>query len=256
VLTDAKGARASGVEYVGARGERHTQEAQLVILAAYSFQTPRILLNSATTKHPDGLGNSSGMLGKCMMTHTSGNVFGLFREDTENYRGTTGGQLLGQDDYEKDPRRGYINSAQWLIANALKPNDLLGIANSRIDLFGGELHKFMSTAVHHLATMTFVGESLPNPGNRLTLSRERDRFGVPIAQVTHAFGPEDILCFDAGMKQGTEIFKAAGAYDAWPSGRVKMHTMGGAIMGQDPSKSVTNSFGQLHDIPNLFRRRT
>jgi glucose dehydrogenase len=54
------------------------------------------------------------------------------------------------------------------------------------------------------------------------------------------------------MKQGTEIFKAAGAYDAWPSGRVKMHTMGGAIMGRDPSKSVTNSFGQLHDIPNLF----
>jgi hypothetical protein len=120
------------------------------------------------------------------------------------------------------------NSAQWLIANALKPNDLLGIANSRIDLFGQELHTFMHAATHHLATMTSVGERLPNPDNQLRLSREKDRFGVPIAQVTHSFGSEDIRCFDAGMKQGIDIFKAAGAYEVWPSRRVKMHTMGGS----------------------------
>ena len=102
----------------------------------------------------------------------------------------------------------------------------------------------------------FVDEATMQPpeglNNRLTLSREKDRFGMPLARVTHAFSPADIECFETGMKQGVEIFKAAGAYDVWPSGRVKMHTMGGAIMGRDPAKSLANSFGQLHDIPNLF----
>ena len=70
--------------------------------------------------------------------------------------------------------------------------------------------------------------------------------------MTHEFGPDDIQCFDAGMKQGQEIFKAAGAHDVWTGGRFRMHAMGGIIMGDHPKASVTNSYGQTHDIVNLF----
>ena len=252
MLTTPKGDRATGVEYFDSNGQRHVQEAQLVILAAYSFQTLRILLNSGTAKHPNGLANSSGLVGKYMMTHTSGNIYGLFREQTENYRGTVGGQLLSQDDYAKDPRRGYINSAQWLIANALKPNDLLGIVNTRADLFGDGLHEFMHTAAKHLATMTFVGEDLPNLHNQVVLKNERDQYGFPLARANHDFGNDDIKCYEIGMKRGQEIFKAAGAYEVWASGRVRMHAMGGAIMGHDRQRSVVNSYGQSHDVSNLF----
>lgn len=253
VLVDERGRRAAGVEYYDANGRRQVQRARVVVLAAYSFQNPRILLNSATTAHPSGLANSSGMAGKFMMSHTTANVFGLFREETESYRGTTGGQLLSQEEYRKDPhQRGYVNSAQWLIANALKPNDLLGIVNSRPEIFGNALHKFMRIASKHLATMTFVGEDLPKADNALVLAKEKDKYGLPLARVAHTFGEDDIRCYEAGMRQGQAIFKAAGAYEVWMSKRARMHAMGGLIMGNDPRTSVTNSYGQTHDVPNLF----
>ncbi len=253
ILVDASGERASGLEYYDRHGERRIQPARVVIIAAYAFQTPRLLLNSANAKHPNGLANSSGTAGKFMMSHISGNIYGFFPEETENYRGATGGQLLSQEEYTKDPnRRGYVNSSQWLIANALKPNDLLGIVNSRPLVFGQALHDFMRRSAKHLATMTFVGEGLPNADNRLTLSQHKDRYGLPLAQSTHSFGASDFACYEAGMKQGQDIFRAAGGVDVWATAHVRMHAMGGVTMGRDAHKSVTNSYGQTHDVANLF----
>lgn len=248
VLTNEAGDRATGVEYYDAGGQREVLEADVVILAAFAFETPRILLNS----RKGGLANSSGTLGQFMMAHAAANVYGLFKEETQNYLGVTGGQLLSQENYAKDPQTGYVASSQWLIGNALKPNDLLGISNTRPDLFGEPLHEFLRTASHHLATMTFVGEGLPDAGNRLVLSEKKDRFGVPLAKVHHQFGPDSVRCWEAGMKQGKAIFQAARAYEVWASGRVQMHTLGGAIMGRSAKSSVANSYGQTHDVANLF----
>jgi hypothetical protein len=72
--------------------------------------------------------------------------------------GMTGGQLLNQDDYAKDPGKGFIGSSQWLIGNAMKPNDLLGIANTRPELFGEQLRSYLQMATRHLAVMTFCGD--------------------------------------------------------------------------------------------------
>jgi choline dehydrogenase-like flavoprotein len=252
VLTNTKGDRAHGVEYYDATGQRRVQEAAVVVLAAFAVQNPRILLNSATARHPQGLANSSGLVGRYLMAHSTANVFGLFKEETENFMGRTGGQLLSQEGYAKDPRKGYLGSSQWLIGNALKPTDLLGIANSRPELFGTALHEFLATASKHLATMTFVGEKLPNRDDCLVLSEKKDQYGFPLARITHAFGPDDLKCFEAGMTEGRAVFAAAGAYDVWVSGRARMHLMGGALMGRDARTSVTNSYGQTHDIGNLF----
>jgi choline dehydrogenase-like flavoprotein len=248
VLTNRKGDLATAVEYRDAKGRRSVLEANVVVLAAYAFEIPRILLNS----REGGIANSSGMVGRYMMAHTTSNIYGLFNEETENHMGMTGGQLLSQHDYAKDPRKGYVASSQWLIGNALKPNDLLGICNTRADLFGEPLHEFLRTAARHLATMTFVGESLPEAENRLVLSGRKDRFGLPLASVRHRFGPDSVQCWQAGIEQGQEIFKAAGAHDVWTSRRAQMHTMGGAIMGRSARDSVTDSYGKTHDLANLF----
>ena len=253
VLTDGSRSKALGVEYYLASGEKQVQRARIVIVAAYSFQTPRILLNSATSRYPNGLANGSGRVGSYMMSHATSNVFGLFSEETKSYQGRTGGQLLCQDAYAKDPEaRGYVNSSQWLIANALKPNDLLGIVNSRPEIFGAALATFMQRAAKHAATMTFVGEDLPRPENRLSLQHGKDQYGFPLAHVIHNFGSDDLACYNAGMKQGHSVFEAAGAQEVWHTGRVRMHAMGGAIMGSDPGTSVTNSYGQTHEVDNLF----
>lgn len=252
VLVNEKGDRATGVEYFDAAGERRVQPAEVVILAAFAVQNPRILLNSASAKHPAGLANSSGTLGRYLMTHTNGRVAGLFREPTENWMGATGGQLLSQENYAKDPKKGYLSSSQWLIAQALKPNDLTGFANERPELFGRALDDFLKTAAQHLAGMVFCGENLPAPENRLTLSDKKDRFGMPLARMAHEFSADDLKGFEAGKQQGEAVLRAAGAYQVWTAGPHTMHILGGTIMGRDPKASVTNSYGQTHDITNLF----
>lgn len=252
VLTDESGRRAVGVEYFSSDGSRHELTAELVVLGAFAVQNPRILLNSTSAQHPQGLANSSGLVGRYMMAHSAANLFGMFEENTENEFGMTGGQLLCQDDYAKDPEKGYLGSSQWLIGNALKPTDLLGVANARGGLFGQELHSFMHRAASHLATMTLVGENLPQLENQVRLSNEKDRFGFSAARVEHAYSEDDNRCFEAAVARGLEVLEEAGAKEVWVGPKANMHIMGGCIMGRDQRSSVTDSFGRCHDVDNLF----
>ena len=249
VLMDKKGERATGVEYYDSKGVRHEQRADVVVLGAFTIENPRIMFNSATSKHKNGLGNSSGMLGKYIMSHPAVTAFGLFEEETQNHIGATGGQLLNQDRFPKD--KGAFGSQQWEIALALKPNDLLGIAMSRADLFGNDLHKFMEKASRSMTSMVAVAEDQPMIENRIELSGKKDKFGMPLALVRHTWHEETRKLFHDTAKEGLEIVKAAGAKEAWHSPPGGQHIMGGTIMGEDPAKSVTNENAQCHDIPNL-----
>jgi choline dehydrogenase-like flavoprotein len=254
VLTTADGARATGVEVAGSSGaERIRIEAPLVVLAAFAIENPRLLLASATDRHPKGLGNANDLVGRYVMTHTAGLVFGLFDEETQCWSGAFGGQLVNQDSYPKQThsKSGAFGSYQWMIAQAVKPNDLLGISTSRVDLFGQPLHEFMQRAAKGFASMTAVVEGLPVADNRVTLADTSDRLGVPQARVTHTSHPESVALWKASLAEGKEIFEAAGAAEAWTGGPGSMHIMGGTIMGRSARDSVTNSYGQVHGISNL-----
>jgi choline dehydrogenase-like flavoprotein len=253
ILTNADGTRATGVEVAMKDGSRQTVHANLVVLAAFAVENPRLLLVSATSKHPQGLGNSSGQVGRYIMTHAAGLVYGLFDEDTRPYMGAFGGQLVNQDSYPKATHRnsGAFGSYQWMIAQAVKPNDLLGIATTRPDLFGPALHVFMKRATRGFAGMTAVVEDLPVAENRVTLGAQHDGYGVPIARVTHDTHPESVSLWKASLAEGKEIMSAAGAEEVWTGPPGSMHIMGGTVMGTSAATSVTNSYGQLHDIPNL-----
>jgi choline dehydrogenase-like flavoprotein len=183
-------ARAIGVEAVGKDGSRHTIRADLVVLAAFTIENPRLLLASANEKHPQGLGNGAGLVGRYVMSHSAGLVFGLFDEDTQPYLGAFGGQLLNQDSYAKTThaKRGAFGSYQWMIAQAVKPNDLLGIAPTRADLFGPALHDFMKRATRGFAGMTAVIEDLPVADNRA------ERFVRRAACTSDAHGARRIDC--------------------------------------------------------------
>ncbi len=253
VLTDTAGQRATGVEYHDTAGNSRRVMAELVVLAAFAVQNPRLLLASASEQHPSGLANSSGLVGRYIMTHPGALIYGLFDEATQCHMGATGGQLINQDGYDKvrHAEKGAFGSYSWLIAQAVKPTDLLGIATTRPDLFGNDLHAFMQNAAHHFATMTGVIEDLPVADNRVELSERRDRFGIPLAQVTHTTHPDSKRLWQAALEEGQEIFRAAGAREVWTGPQAAMHIMGGTIMGRDAATSVCNEFGQTHDIPNL-----
>lgn len=252
VLTDSSGARSTGVEYRDHLGRLHIQLAEAVVMAAFTIQNPRLLLASRSAKHPNGLANSSGLVGKYIQSHTAATIFGLFDEDTQNYMGVSTGQLINQDGYkQKRKPGGAFGSYQWTIGNAKKPNDLAGIANTRIDLFGDDLHRFMARAARGLASMTSVIEDAPVLENRLRLSAKTDRWGVPLAEVTHNAAPETLALWEYVKREGLEVMKAAGAKDIWLGGYGALHLAGGTIMGKRAADSVTNSFGQTHDVPNL-----
>ena len=253
ILCNDSGEFATGVEYFDSSGAKSTQMADLVVLAAFTVQNPRLLLASATEQHKSGLANSSGNVGKYVMTHPAALVYGMFDEKTESYQGAFGGQLLNQDGYAKTTHAstGAFGSYQWMIAQAVKPNDLLGIANTRADLFGDALHSFMKNAARGFASMTAVIEDLPIVENSISLAKQKDRFGVPLARVTHTTHADSKALWQAALQEGKAVFTAAGAKDVWTGPQAAMHIMGGTIMGKESSSSVCNSYGQTHDISNL-----
>lgn len=254
ILSNEDGTRVIGVEAVEGNGTRLTLRSDLVVLAAFAIENPRLLLASANARHPQGLGNAHGFVGRYLMSHSAGLVYGLFDEDTRCYMGAFGGQLLNQDGYPKKThaRSGAFGSYQWMIAQAVKPNDLLGISTTRPDLVGAPLQVFMKRAARGFAGMTAVIEDLPLAANRVTLSEEKDALGVPLARAVHDAHAQSSALWEATLREGKAVFEAAGAREVWTGPRGSMHIMGGTIMGRSARDSVTNGVGQVHGLPNLF----
>lgn len=248
------GQRVESVDYVDTQdGSKTRVHADVVILAAFAIQNPRLLLASANAHHPNGLANSSGLVGHYLMTHPARSIYGLFDAETTPHLGATGGQLICHDGYlNKNGHKDSFGSYQWLIANALKPNDLLGFANTRPDIIGADLQPFMQKASSHMGTMVYVGEDIAQTQNRVVLSSNRDRFGTPLAKATHNTGIKTDKLSAHALAEGLSIFKAAGAASPWSGPAFGMHMMGGTIMGSKRSNSVCNAYGQSHDLSNLF----
>jgi choline dehydrogenase-like flavoprotein len=249
ILTD--GTRVTGVLFQHGN-DTYKQTARVVILAGYVVETPRLLLNSATPHFPDGLANSSGWVGKAIMTHSSQDVYGLLPEEVRLYKGTPV-LALTQHFYETDRNRGFARG-YTLSAHGARPVAMAGgIAAERMDgtlLWGKALRETMLD-YNYYARITLVGEVLPNPDNAVTLSDEKDEYGLPIPKVTFSYGENDKKLIAHAIEQMKRLIEAMGGT---PQHVVDdtAHLMGGCRMGKDPSTSVVNEFGQTHDIPNLF----
>jgi choline dehydrogenase-like flavoprotein len=254
VLVNDKGDRVTGVEYYDAKKERQVQEASVVVLAAWAAQNPRLMLCSSTDKHPKGLANASGLLGKYMMAHFASGTWAIFDEDVENHMGTVGAQFMSYERYAKDSHPGAFGSTYIVAGTALKTSDLSGFANARMDLFGPALADFMKSAKRGLSRISAFGEAMPNIENRIELASDKDEFGMPLAKFVHSFDDDAIGLWNANFEEGLKVAKAAGAKEAW-SGRGPMptiHLFGGTIMGTGAGDSIVNSYGQTHEIPNLY----
>ncbi len=241
---------AAGVEYADGEGRLHCERAGLIVLAASAVQNPRILLNSRCREWPDAPGNGSDLVGRYFMLDAVAPVFGMFEEETHNYQGVPAGQLIHRSVYVERPG-GPFGSYQWQIASSMKPNDMFGIALSRVDLFGEDLHDFIRAGAKHLAFMGAMVEQLPERGNRVTLSERRDRFGAPLARIEHTFGQDVPALIEHCREEGLAVMRAAGAREQWTGPMGAGHIAGGTIMGESAGSSVCDSFGRLHEVPNI-----
>jgi choline dehydrogenase-like flavoprotein len=177
----------------------------------------------------------------------------LFDEDLQNHMGSFGYQFVSYDRHPKTTRKDAFGSTFWNTGAAQKPTDARGLANVRTDLFGKELDDFLKGKARGLARITAICEAVPEIENRMELDSEKDEFGFPLIRITHSYGQDAHALFNAAIEEGVAIAKGAGAKEIWPGrGIGPQHLLGGTIMGKSVSDSVVNSFGQSHELPNLY----
>jgi choline dehydrogenase-like flavoprotein len=247
ILLDKGGDKITGVEFV-CEGKAYRQRAKVVILSNFVVETPRLLLNCVSTHHPKGLANSSGMVGKNIMPHSGHDVFAKFEEEIRLYKGTP---VLAatQEFYETDNFRGFARG-YTLNAHGNRPVSLAKNLAVELGLWGKELRDAMMD-FNFYAQITLVGEVLPDPANALTLTEEKDEYGLYRPLITFSYGDNDNKLIRHGVEKAYEILEAAGGRRAFVIPDTG-HLMGGCRMGNDPDTSVVNGFCQSHDIPNLY----
>lgn len=247
VLVDKSGQKVLGVEF-NHEGRNYRQKAKVVILSTFVVETPRLLLNSTSGKYPDGIANSSGMVGKSIMPHSGHDVFAKFDEEIRLYKGTPV-LAVSQEFYETDESRGFARGYS-LNAHGNRPVGLAGNLVDGLGIWGKKLRQLMMD-FNFYAQITLVGEVLPNLNNAVTLSNEKDEYGLYRPIINFSYGENDRKLFAHGVEKSFEILEAAGGERSFVIPDTG-HLMGGCRMGDDPNTSVVNQFCQTHDLPNLY----
>jgi len=245
---DAAG-KVNGVLYADKDGKHQVQKARLVCVAANSIETPRLLLNSASSKFPHGLANSSGQVGRNYMRHTTGSVFGIFKKPVHWYRGTVMAGII-QDEALLDTKRGFTGGFEMETIS-------LGLPFTAAFLnpgAWGEDYTSLLDQYPNMAGMWIVGEDMPQEKNAVTLNpTEKDQFGLPIPNVHYDDHTNDVAMRTYAYKKGAAVYDAVGATKTievppYPS----THNLGTCRQSEKPGDGVCNKWGQTHDIKNLF----
>ncbi len=243
-----KNGRVTGVHYFDASGESHFQRAKAVILSGYSIETPRLLLNSACPGFEQGLANSSGTVGRYLMAQAGNVVLGRFEQPVRMYKAPPA-HALTEEFYETNPKNDF---ARGFAIQTVGP---LPVAFGKQILaakkaWGWGLRREMMD-YNHWAALGLLGEILPWKDNRVTLSDDKDRFGLRVAHVSFNLHDNDHKLIKAAKKKTEAVMQAAGATEVVQEARYA-HLVGACRMGADPRSSVVDKFGRTHDIANLF----
>lgn len=245
---DASG-KVTGVVYADKDGKLQEQKARIVAVAGNSIESPRLLLNSESSKFPQGLANSSGQVGRNYMRHTTGSVYAIFDKPVHMYRGTTMAGIV-RDEARNDTSRGFVGGYE-LETLALGLPFMAAFLNP-----GGWGRSFTTALDHydHMAGLWIVGEDMPRAENRVTLhASEKDAHGMAVANVHFDDHPNDTAMRDHAYRQGTAIYDAVGATRVFPTPPYpSTHNLGTNRMSEKPEDGVVNKHGQTHDIKNLF----
>lgn len=247
----------NGALYVDRSGIERWQRAAVVILAANGIGTPRLLLLSASRRHPDGLANSSGLVGKRLMLHTRAKVTGLFEDRFENWQGHNGEIIQSNQFYETDHARGFARGAKWGLVPAGGPlAAALGKRQSAEQHWGGAvLHERVAKTVGHGVSWGIIGEDLPDPANEVTLHTTlRDGDRIPAPKVRYHAGENTKRLIEFHISAASEALRAAGAYEVLVERTFgsSSHLMGTAAMGASRETSVVDPWGRAHDVANLY----
>ncbi|MGV8892025.1 MAG: GMC family oxidoreductase [Burkholderiaceae bacterium] len=244
-----KSGQVSGVLYVDGAGKMQLQKARIVCVAGNSIESPRLLLNSASSMFPNGLANSSGQVGKNYMNHSTAAAVAIHKGPVYMYRGFDIGAVMA-DEVALDTKRGF-NGGYYLEGLAL------GLPFTAAFMKPGGWGREVTSALDKYDNMSCIwvcGEDMAREQNSITLHpAEKDQYGLPIPIVTKTYHRNDKAIVAHGLQQFRKLSEAVGAtrvidMPAYPAS----HNMGTNRMSANARDGVVNKWGQTHDIKNLF----
>jgi hypothetical protein len=251
IEVDGQG-RARGATWLDGDGREHFQAADLVLCAANGIGTARLLRLSAHPGAPDGLANSSGLVGRRLMVHPGVMVDGYFADDLQSHRGHFGGQIHSLQFGATDPARGFHGSTRWSLAPTGGPIAAAFGLRGRVVL-GRDHHEHLRSRFGRGARWVVLCEDLPDVENRVELSDDLvDGSGIPAPSVHYRLSDDVRDAIAWSTDRATESLLEAGAHtiDSAPM-RTNSHLLGTARMGDDPATSVVDRWSVTHDVRNL-----
>jgi choline dehydrogenase-like flavoprotein len=257
IETDSTG-RATGGVYFDEKRNVQLQKAKAVVVCANGAETPRLLLLSANKQFPNGLANSSGLVGKYLMLNSTAISMGVFEHPLNDYKGFAVSRIL-HDFYELDPQEvGFYGGGGIDARFDLTP---IGFALGNLPPGTPRWGKDFKAAIGHNFTRTMEifshATSLPLETNSFSLDPDlKDAWGLPALRMTYKDHPDDLKVARWLNERGLEILDAAGAQKKWSfpveEQQFGVHLLGTCRMGKDPRSSVINSDHRTHDVKNLF----
>ncbi len=256
VLIDPDTGKAKGLEYI----DRYTRtprevRGKIVVLCAQAQESTRILFNSATRQHPNGLGNSSGVLGHYLMDHikhggANGELPGLKPEP-----------YVGPPDRPNSVHLMRFRNVTEQHPKFIRGYGLYGWAGAGFQMGSKKIGKEFKEAVlagHYGIRLDGYAETLPRFENYCELDKSVvDAWGIPVLKFHAAFGDNEWKLMDDMAEQAAEILEGVGAKNVRPYKEPALfgnanHDVGSARMGNDPKKAVLNKWNELHDVKNVF----
>jgi len=256
IRMDSNG-RTNGVLYFDANRREVFQKARAVALCANGVESPRLLLNSKTSRAPDGLANSSGLVGKYLMWDNGAFVSGLFEEPLNEFKGIQVGRVL-HDFYNADPKRGFYGGGGIDARFNFYPVSFgLGGLPEDAPKWGAGYKRMLREYFTRTMSLLSHTTSLPQLTNNVSLDPDmRDAWGLPAARITYSPHADDLATLRWIQPKQEEILRAAGAKRVWrypvDEFGMSLHLMGTCRMGLDPKTSVVNPYSRSHDVPNLY----
>ena len=255
-ILSEKGGRVRGVRWIEADGTPGESEADIVIVSAGAVESARLLLNSATTPEPAGLGNHSDQVGRHLQGHYYPMVMGLFTQPLMDNQGPGGGVATCQFNHDNaDIIGGAMLADDFIVLPAIAWKRGLPPDQPR---WGLRSKQFMRDNYRRIGDIKGPVQEIPSPDGRVTLdAKVRDRYGIRVVRLSGTTHPETVRTADFIYERAEEWLRASGAIKTWgyrPSLRLSggQHQAGTCRMGDDPASSVVDRWQRVHGHDNLF----
>ncbi len=260
ILTNSEG-KAEGVHYITRINKEHREaRAKIIVIAAATLESTRILLNSRSPRFPNGIGNSSGVLGHYLMDHFTiegaGGELTSLKSAKREAIGNPCGYLIpkyANTDGHKNSQflRGYRfdgSASQQLYEQAFATPG-----------FGRSWREKVRREIPYYFSMEAQGECLPRFDNFVELDPEKkDAWGIPVLRIHASYGENEHTMAKAMRQDIVAMLDALQVKETTqPDAGLSVfgkniHECGTARMGKDPKRSVLNAYNQVHDVKNVF----